>query len=307
MWAQQNDLALFAGGVECSEFVGAEEAVREREGKSRVLIMGSSRMRDGVVPAVLAQELRLSEEQVTNVSYAAGTVYDLLLMLRRKPSVMDGVEVVIVDAEPWSLNDLTALSRRTHFLRYATLTERFAYRTGNMRDTVEAVGSFVWPYLVDRRSLMQWLGGPAAHGVRPAPRYGERPAQYSPLAAAQEHMSEFSFSNRMAEMWQEAAAALNRRGVRMLVVQPPANTIYITWIKQHQGGAYLRYRTFIQGLSAPGVLVRLYEMPSELGMQDDVFADYGHFTREGAERFSRHLAGLVRHWDRSVAEASSVR
>lgn len=53
-----------------------------------------------------------------------------------------------------------------------------------------------------------------------------------------------------------------------------------------------KYKTFIKSFSNKHQVI-YWETPPDAGLDNSIFVDYGHFSKEGAVLFTRHLSAEI--------------
>src|SRR5882762_9647086 len=70
----------------------------------RVLIMGSSRIHDAVLPRTMERILGLSEGTVLNLGISAGTPFDALTLYRRNRDQLRHAKAIVIGTDDWQMN-----------------------------------------------------------------------------------------------------------------------------------------------------------------------------------------------------------
>ena len=292
VWLVPDSIQRFHGGVNDRDFLAAEYNLRSTQPHLVVAVMGSSVLYEGVSASLLASELGLEPEGVASGAFRGGTAYDAVLMLRRDPGLFGQLHLLIIDAQLWQFNDRSWEFRSPHSYRYASLRDRMGIYEFGYRAV--AVADWFWPFVSERRQLRQWLAGHKSVGPLLPPRRRQPNADFAPATQARRQSERFHFSVAMATAWHELLAFTEQRGVNVLLVQPPKRAAYQDWIDKNATAAYRQYLSFVHSLDGPGVAVHTWERPDEIGLSDDSFYDYGHMSEDGAARFTRFLATMIR-------------
>ena len=260
----------------------------------RVIFMGSSRMKSGVDSDEWADLAGLPRSSVVNLAISNGTLEDVLTIFG-EAGVPPSVEMVVVDVEPAFFN-----RNRTHPV---TGKPDPADAEPVPPGPVKAVAFAVWP-IHWRRSLKDWASGiePAARsleGFPRRPRYHTDPAFALRLAQSKAdgavnmghaHLDHFSPSPRFGPRVRALSALLARKNLRLVFVHPPYRSGYPNALDGDPDGqaAYRQWKRDLRSFSGAAETL-FWESAAECGLDDSVFLDFGHFTREGQRRFTRRL------------------
>lgn len=285
----------FRGAADDHHLRAAERQLTRRPAP-RVVLFGSSRLKNLVRESDLAERLGLPVSAVANGAIDGGNPWDVLALLRRNPRLFDGAELFIHDIQFWQLN--ASFRRgipRPSFYRYATLGERWAVRDLSARCLL--VADWVWPFVSERRTLVDWVRGPRASVPRPVPVYSDRPHRWDPVPMASKHAGDFVFDQVAAGYWRSLVGELRRRHIPQVVLHLPARSAYVSWLRRHAAPAYADYLGFARSLEGPGVRLLVWDLPAEAGLSDLDFHDYGHATRAGARRFAAVLGRALSSLD----------
>ncbi len=114
-----------------------------------VLVLGNSRVRDAIIPAVLAEELGISRTNVLNISMTRGTPYDSLTIYRRNREKLAKTSLLIIGVEDFSQLRTNIPSER--FRYFSSLAERCEHFYGEARASL--IASYCWRTLDAYRSI----------------------------------------------------------------------------------------------------------------------------------------------------------
>jgi hypothetical protein len=332
MWGAVDVLETVPSKVLDSEFLAREaRSVRHAPRPPVVLLVGSSRTQSGFVPEQMERELGLPAGSVGKVTAAAGTAWDALVLLRRNPALLDTTQLVVLDVEPWQLNDHYDYAMPSRFFWSATLRERWLVggpgRFG-------AVADWFWPYIAQRRDLARWIAGlrnPLKHHDRlpppdlfgpvdeehywqlhadPARRQAVRAEpRLTPAGFAQRALGDFTPSRRLEAAFRDLIALLKEHQIPLLLHQPPMHSGVFAWLRAHPSArsAYEDYANFLESLRAPLVGIAFWELTGEVGLTDDDLLDYGHFGRHAAEVYTMMVGQVIQSEGLLTARAEAKR
>jgi hypothetical protein len=106
----------------------------------------------------------------------------------------------------------------------------------------------------------------------------------------------FAIHPVMAGHIEELAGLVRKNGGKLILMQLPNRAAYQDEVEILHGEDYARECTALKALSAKlQVPLYLYREPSECGLTDADYEDYGHMLPAGADIFTRRLAGLLRN------------
>lgn len=274
----------------------AQDRLTKRRESTEVVVLGSSRMRDAIDPEVLAKALELPPKRVVKAAISGGTAFEALVMMRRDETLFRNTKVALVDIGCWQFNDNLTIVRHPLFYRHATLAERWSL--SDLPERAKSIADWFWPYVSERRRLADW-----ANAIAPFSPPTEEPevegaldrgaAAWDAVAMAKAFTKDYVFSDRMAAAWRSFVGELTARGVRMLIVDMPAQEAHQDWIDANASGVCQEYERFLSSLSISGVTVVRYLRPADVGLTDGDFGDYAHLSPEGAEKFSKFVATQI--------------
>ena len=300
--ARQDWLWDYVGKSPSGVFTALEKQVIQPSPPPTILVMGSSRIRDGIAPRTLEGELGLTKGQVMNTAVTNGTGYDALTLYRRNRQKLSQAKLIILGVEDWYFNASYPPSDRDR--RYMTLEERTG--TFNSPLTLSLLAGWVWrtydargPFRDLLKSLIKGraMDLPVADDGRIVWR--EKETELGPDDASADIKS---VRNSFYRKWEptlgrkEHIAELTRLatedGVQVFVIQLPWRQAYLEAVKKEHAKAYAYYRQ--QATEFPGAQVRLWEGAAAVGVPENHFYDYGHPTIAGATSLTRELANDLR-------------
>lgn len=280
-----------------------------REPRSpQVLFFGSSRFMTCILAPRFAARAGLGTNEAINLAVPAGDAWDAGVILRRNPELLDRARWAVIEVEPWMINLMfNATLPKGHFHRWASLRER------RLTDSYEHRGvlmlELLWP-LYERRPAVQWFTGLRALGSTYAedrwpparlmndPDIAARAAADPTLRAAAivpAHFRRPTPSPRAEQMLDELVASLQARGIRVALVVPPIRKEYMDYVlgKRRTVQFWDYFTGVLQQRERAGLPVFVWPTAADCGLDDSIFIDYGHYTREGAARFTDVLYDRV--------------
>jgi hypothetical protein len=277
----------------------------------RILFLGSSRFKSCIDTPHIAQALGLPGEDVSSISvYSLGPWETKLLepLINDQP-LSGSPQWVVINIEPWIFNQHVVERQERGFTeraidpkafrRWASLDERLAMDDPAL--TFKLVLDRTWP-LYERRTFPDWLRAGTGTGLSAENELFGIPSFHKPqkpnpsgrgrLTLEQGvayHLTNYHYSEREFGYLQELLESLAKRDCEVVLVQPPFSKPYrdLIYSTPSAYAHYLFYREKIYSLAKLVKGVYLYESSAELGMSDEVFVDYGHYSKEGSIRFSQ--------------------
>ncbi len=265
----------------------------------KVLLMGSSRMRDAVPPRDLERYLRLSEGAVLNLGVTGGTPFEALVLYRRHREKLSQAEVLVISAEDWYSN--AGIRPGDADRRFATLSERLS--DYGLEPSLALLVGWVWRTYDARYAIERWIRcqfrdcegsayvGPDRRVIYRRQEPLEGPAEADVTPDVWRFYQNYAWSNGRLRQLSRLIADARTDGVRVIVVQFPFRDEYLRAVREQHGEAYGDYLRALRGLDGAEVLV--FESASEVGIAQRHFRDYGHLTPLGAELMSERLAAAI--------------
>ncbi|MCW8131426.1 MAG: SGNH/GDSL hydrolase family protein [Planctomycetota bacterium] len=280
-----------------------ETAVIAPASAPRIVVLGSSRMRDAVAPRVLEKALGLPEGAVVNAALGGGRLFDALLVYERNRAVLKQAKVLIVGLDDWHFS-LGAHPLGTLYELEAPMADRLALPEPprnlyaldgvfQLRVKMPIAGARLARALSGRPERALWTLD--AHGRlrnsedRLEPER-DRAADARQLAAL--HYLNFRQSKLLTGHLERLVALAKADGLEVILIDPPNSSWYRRVVGENYEQACQAYKGLAQETAVKlGVPSYRYEAPEDCGLTDADFRDYGHLTPAGAERFTGFLAG----------------
>ncbi len=271
------------------------------DARPELIIAGDSRAACHVVPAVLADELGMPVDAIANIARPVCGPAAVLAGFRAYRARFADHPILVLSAAPWCVNDRPAYLTQAindETLWSASLLERF--RLVSVRRALNAT-------MLPEKAL---LG-----------RFSDRPARvqvaergYYPLDAKLDSRAETHLEQvkRTEDFWyvgakpegirwrilEESLRGLLAEGARVVLLDPPSHPALVDAIaKSAHGPVADEYRSALhvmaQRLDVPILSYELDDFARAVH-PDEIYADYGHLNRAGAELLSRRLAADLR-------------
>ena len=280
--------------------LAVEDEIIRPAGDARVVVLGSSVMRDALLPRVFEEAAGLPAGSVLNTSLPNATPFDFVLMYQRNRRAFADAELLLVGIEDWFFYEEPGVSERYH--RWATLEDRFADYTGAER--LPLLVSWLWKTYAARRAfaldgLSAALQGERAEVIGDDGRTRWRPEERAQgtetfdLAHYEARLRERQWRDRQVRYLGELLELAAEDGVPMVMVRMPMRAAAFRLRGQVDAEAESRLQSALataQSTPAPAGLLD-FATGAEVGLEDRYFLDERHLGTRGAEIFSRYLAG----------------
>lgn len=283
-------------------FKAIEQEVLQKAPPPEIVFMGSSRMRDAVEPRALEALLGLPRGGVLNLGLTGGMPYEAHRFYSDHRSLLRSARVLVVGVEDWYWNDGTARDQvERHF---ATMADRWQW-FGEQRKLGDLVGG-VWKTVELQEPLVRFATS-YVKGVKAVQFHEDRvawraasdvrevgPEQTDVAAAIEQSMQGFALGTIHEPPLRELVSKARADGLAVILTRLPLRRSYCDELDR-------RYPTIVPFMrerldrivSEPGVQLVMYDAGDVLGIPEDRFYDYGHFTVDGVRRMNRVWAKLL--------------
>jgi hypothetical protein len=262
----------------------------------KVLIMGSSRIHDAVLPRTLERSLDLDEGTVLNLGISAGTPFDALTLYRRNRQKLRHARAMVVGVDDWQFNGGFPPSECDR--RFMTLAERIGVFRSDA--TLSLIAGWAWK-TYDAEAPIRRLLEDFVHRTPHAIRIDDEgrivmtpgarevgPLEVDVRPDVDRFYARWTLSpGRIAEL-ETLIRLAQEDGLAVFLTQVPLRAAYVDVVEQRFGAADAEYRRGIASIA--GVEIHLFARASELGIPENHYVDYGHLTRPGAERMTAAIA-----------------
>ncbi len=279
--------------------LAVEDEIIRPAGDVRVAALGSSVLRDALLPRVFEEAAGLPAGSVLNTSLPNATPFDFVLMYERNRPVFAGAELLLVGIEDWFFYEELGVSER--YQRWATLTDRFADYTGTER--LPLVVSWLWKTYAARQAfaldgLSAALQGERAEVIGDDGRTKWRPEERAQgadtfdLRPYEFRLRERQWRDRPLRYLAQLLELAGEDGVPVVIVRMPMRASAFRLRGQVDAEAEPRLQNALATVQAAALPSRLLDLPTgaTVGLEDRHFLDERHLGTRGAEIFSRYLA-----------------
>ncbi|HTS19120.1 MAG TPA: hypothetical protein VMP11_16210 [Verrucomicrobiae bacterium] len=299
-----------------SSYVGAflaqEETLRRDPIPPRIIILGNSRSKHGLLAQDMEQRLGLPAGSVLNLSIESGDHYDNYLFQRRNRQLMKSARLLIYGVDAYEWNASFPLSER--FPHFAGFADRL-----NLDPSIPSL--FGWFFRTEEKpalfhAMFRRINGAlsaAIHLVQPAdandpptPEATTTPAKLGPVNGRIAFWyRNFRLAPNRQELLQRLIATAQEDGQQVVVLQLPFRDEYMNELLRNHASDYQAYEQSIRSLD--GVQVSLFEAASAAGLEPTDFQDWDHLNTVGAKKFTRvWCQWLETHEPQTMAALASV-
>lgn len=271
-------------------------------GAPQVVVMGSSRLKAGARPAVVAETLNLPANQVVNLSFAMGAPIDFVAIYREHRSTLRKAPIIIVGVDSWQFGwwTYTEGPLRNRFRQHAPLSWRVAapgwrvkvdliagwlWRTWDARGVLNGYLHYFTDALISQQGLNEYE--PNASGS------DEQAATIPSEQEAIERPSLFDFkyySFNEAQLWAlvDLIALATDDGVSVFLVEAPQSPVSIKQIETEFSAQDSLWRQIVETTTG----LPIEQVPFDdrrCSNWKDCFLDSGHLNAAGAVAYSEAL------------------
>ena len=276
-----------------------EDRIIAPAGDLRVVVLGSSVMRDALLPRVFEQAAGLPEGSAVNTSLPNATPFDFVLLYERNRAAFRRARLMLVGVEEWFLFEEPDVSERYH--RWASLSERLADYEGSAR--LPLLVSWVWQTYAARQSLAieglaAALRGERADVIGDDGRTRWRPQEQAvgpesfPMAAYEARLRERRWRDPQVRYLAELATLATADELPLVLVRMPMRATAMAARERVDPGAEPRLQEALQAARRAAPATRVLDLPvgGPIGLGDRHFLDERHLGTDGAVIFSPFLA-----------------
>jgi len=289
------------------------ERVHIRAAKSapKILLMGNSLIRSGLLEEQIAQDAGLEPGEVLNLGLISGRPWEATLFLRRNPDLAKNVQLVVYNIGRHQIDRVNAIKHIDRFYRYGTLDEKLAADGWDNR--AKLLLDHFWPCISERRTLATWLVGLMGNGEddfafdserpRPAWEGNFRSAWQRAKAKADRRpppsafVEDTSLSLQHEQILRDFVNYWRDRGIRLVLVSTPVRR---TWLDAMLESPQARQRWLsfdeqIKAMTGGNVAYYPWYTANQCGLDDpDDFLDTSHLTPEGARKLTAALVKTLK-------------
>ena len=272
-------------------FLSQEEVLRRDPVPPRIIILGNSRSKCGLLSLEMEHLLGLPHGAVLNLSIESGDHYDNYMFQKRNRQQMKSARLLIyaVDAYEWNTN--FPLSER--FPHFAGLSDRLY-----LEPSVPSL--FGWFFRTEEKAalyhaIFRRIKGRLVGASRLASQAGvddppaNQPKSSTPDRTVEGRVSfwykDFRLSPKRQALLQQVVATAREDEQQVVIVQLPFRDEYMQEVFRAHASEYDAYQQSIRSLD--GVHIHLFETASACGLEPTDFQDWDHLDTNGAGKFTR--------------------
>lgn len=290
-----------------------QRLIRQPRSSPRILLIGSSLTRYGLLEDRIADASKLPRGEVINLGVENGSSWDALVLLRRNPRLSEAVSLVIYGVEPGQINAEGRARWMDHFYRFSTLREK--WEVDRWTDRGLLLSDWAWPWHSERRDVIAWaqcamgqLPQAADELLRPA----WEPRSFAKLRSRKTHFEHSPSPDEIIGMndatsplykrlLEELVSYWRDRRVRVLLVTMPTSEVYTRAVldRAELRAGVQKFDDILASLSGPDVEIERCFARPDLKLDDrEDFMDYTHLTPRGADRLTRVVIDALtrRQW-----------
>jgi hypothetical protein len=280
--------------------------------RPRLLVFGTSRVKEGVSPGHVERAAGLPDRSVVNLGLRGGRPTDFLRLYEENHRRLRGAKVVLIGVDEWFFSPGFPLDPRN----------RMALAWGDRMRLTDDGASWGGGFSLEREKLI--LDGLVALRLR-APyvlkavpmQLGlrrSRPQSLTPDRMVvserrgadhlpndfrlRQHYRDFDQSPHYVDHMRRLVTGLQADGLTVLLFQMPNRPDYQALVSAQEGEAFARHLQTTRDLAADlGVEFLEWHQAAACGLSPDDYLDYGHMQPEGAARFSEFLVEVLRSRD----------
>lgn len=298
------ETALMPGKSRRGEMNFVEKNLLPKLGKVDVVVLGSSRMRRAVVPKQLDGALKLPEGSTLNSGLASGSLFEALYFYERNEERLKSARVVVLGLDEWHLS--TGWKIGSTYELHAPFAERL-----EMPERIRTQMILDGVFQIRQKLKLLPRGVLVAAGIRKPdepdlildennhvlPRRRRGVPSDVDARAYHETIGNFYTNFEISPVFvghiEKLAARVKANGGKLVLVQLPNRDAYNRERDKLKGSEYQQHLTALQAVAQRvGAPLHVFESPTQLGLSDTDYEDYGHMNDTGARAFTERFARL---------------
>ncbi len=268
----------------------------------RILVLGSSRVRRGVVPGALDRELGLPPHSTINAGMAMGRTYDALYFYQRNRAQLSRSRLIILTFDEWTF--CPGLRMGAHYELNAPWSDRLQHE-GVLRSRMVMDGLFQFrvklPRAPEELLFATGLRRRPVHAIEINDDHQVLPPEREkndPEAARRqmkEFYTDFSISPVLCAHVLLLARLIKEDGGQLVLMHLPNRDSYQNAVERDYPGEFQSHLSALQDVARQAeVPLFIFTRPGPCGLDDGCYLDYGHLNRAGSLVFTKFLADLIR-------------
>jgi hypothetical protein len=271
-------------------FLAQEEVLRHDPVPPRIIILGNSRSKSGLLSQEMEHVLGLPNGAVLNLSIESGDHYDNYIFQRRNRQEMKPGRLLIYGVDAYEWNASFPFSER--FAHFAGLADR-------LRLDPSAESLFGWFFRTEQKSALYHAifrrikarlipASPATARADANDSWDLPPAAPTSLGPVEGRVSfwykNFKLSPARDALLQQTARTAREDGQQVVILQLPFRDEYMREVLHTHAADYDAYKQCL--FSVEAAQVALFETASACGLAPSDFQDWDHLDTAGAMKFT---------------------
>lgn len=267
-----------------------------RDANPEIICFGNSRLRDGLSPRILEQQLGMPKGTVLNLALTSGTPYDSLVMYRRNREILRHAKIMIVDFEYHYFGKVPELTVRVG--RHGTFEDRLRLFESREQLVPALIGN-IWHTFGLRDYLRALIMEPSKADTlvisddgRIIWRDAEADHQIDIKSNIEQHASKYEtdkLDSGHARELQRLIALAQKDGVIVVLLHVPVRGEFMEHLKETYPKKYKQLHSQFTKYDFDVDLVLDPEQGDDIGILNESYFDYGHMTDDGSKRFSEWI------------------
>jgi len=268
-----------------------------------IIVLGNSRGRDAILPAVVERELGLPERTVLNLSITDGDPFDAYRLYRDHRDKLGQARIMVLCFDDFQMGSYRYGTPTERYRRYADLGQRVRDFKGVNRNSL--VAGWVWRTLDVSQSLERVVKrgfrsmGDTVHidedrrVVWRTTELDQGPETANSLKQAKAYYGEPS---AIKDDWRmkylrSLIRSAQTDGLRVVIYRTAWRASFdAERLRLYPEAEERFYRSMAALIDKPEQQILFQRSAASVGLRDTDFLDYGHATKNGARLLSRKLA-----------------
>jgi hypothetical protein len=280
--------------------------------RPRVLIFGSSRGREAFLPAQMEAQMGLERGQVLGLSLGGVSILDALLTYQRNRDTLSQAGIVVLQVDPFQLA-ASGYPPPARYREFASFDDRLAYRgrararlfadyvfgmdlalpvvSAYFKDWLKRGRPPRYRYFIDDNGMMARVGAAALpENLHEARCFTGQAINHWLNWAYPDYQPSPIMEDQLTQLIRMAKSD----GAEIYAVYLPTTAAYFNVLRKVPGDPYHHLQTLLDRMAAEmGIRVGWWSLPEDAGLTEHDFADWGHFNRAGARKWTAHFARWI--------------
>lgn len=278
-----------------NEIAYTEELMLPHIPAPKILFMGSSRIRDSLVPKQLDRFLNLPEGSTANLGMNGTRVFESINLYDRNEAQLSHAKWVFLNVDEWHLSAGARISNSVYELN-GPLFERLRFPK-ELRPRLMMDGIFsmrVKLRLFASGLLKKRLKWRPMDANNQAPYYNKYIRDETYPVRIKQFYQNFAVQSVLLDHVAQLAGRVRANGGKFVLMQLPNKNGWQNEVNETHGADYARQKDALKNLADKiGVPFYHYERPEDMGLNDSDFEDYGHVSPGGAAKVTVFVGGLI--------------